>query len=1439
MQAGRAGVTNHLRQLLLLVVATTFTLSLYGQVVGQNTYQIRLKTRTFVPQVGITDQTISNLERSVTTEKKNPHILIQFKTPLSRADREMLGINGIRVLSSVGGNAWYATVTDMSLIRSKDSWVGARQSLLTKIRWIGEIPRQDKIASFLKTKGPGSWAKNSDGTIKLSVEFFEDVTRETARAILAKHGVAIESERTRRTSFHVVLNPALQDSLLDEDNVKFVDIYPPPKTVFNDGSRAWTHTDAVHTHAAKSDAAVHIQGNGVVLGIWDANEVDDAHQDLAGRVTFGENPRTNSTSEHSTHVAGTMAGNGTITFNLRGHAPAAQIVSYDFSDDVAAEMEDALRNHAIVCANNSWGYVVGWDAGSGTWLFWDNQDIFGDYADICTDFDDLARDERLLAVFAIGNDRNDPTNGTGTSAAKPADWDQGSGNNGYATIAPPSTAKNVITVGAIDDANSNMAEFSNWGPTDDGRTKPDLVAPGVSIRSCDDDANNNAAGDVNNQYVVMSGTSMAAPAVTGISALLIQTYRDEFFGNVNSTEVPLPSTIKGILIHTATDLGNPGPDFRFGWGGVNAEAAYNVMRNRLLLESQLADGEENVFLCDVPANTSTFHATICWDDVSGSTLKNDLDLLLEAPDGTAHLPWVLDPTPANWANNATHGVDRVNNVEQVAVNNPMAGQWKIKVSGHRVNEPIGNPFQKYSLVSDFTLYQAQNVSVVQVIDRTGSMSHRDATAMPTYMESAKTAAQNFIGLMQLGDEVGVVSFDDPDCDYQNGTAEARFSLAALASEATRSTAIASIDALAPRGCTSIAAGLQLAQFGPNFLNIASADNPHAIVLLSDGYENTTPPVSVVLPTIPAKTDIYTIALGPSADDALLQEIATQTNGKFYESPTILGLLSIYLQIQGQVELGEMADLAVGSKSSGNDTRKVLIDAGASEATFVVGWLQNQGRLKMTLVNPQGATVTQGQSGVRQGTGKTFSFWKIRNPIPGEWEVHILRDDPGSFSVDYTFAAFARDVSKLWSFVPSIEDAGSCLATKVHLYDNRTSKPITGATVEAVVTSPRKSIYSIYYDYAKPTAAQWQPSAVYAQRLMTVVGKPVPAPAERLPVFVETLERYNVESIQSTGQSIFQYDTRTYMLYDDGTHGDGLANDGIYAFCIPHTDIAGSYSISFKISGVSTSGAKFARQMLETAIVKPGVVDPAKVMVRIDPRTIPVTGGSEGIVSVVPIDRFGNVLGPGQASRIAISSSAGTLSGKLIDNGDGFYFQKIVSAGKEETGQISVKVDGVTAASQATYAIGPVWKKLGLSLHSGIAIPRGDFADVFKPGVNGLLDISYRFSQSWALVGFLGYNNFVSKVTGVDNNRVWNISLNLRHYLNFSTTPGYAWSYYVGAGPGLYVPNMGDSKFGFNIGAGVNWAINPMVTGEVGVDYHRTFDTIEFIHSHVGVIFSFW
>ena len=311
--------------------------------------------------------------------------------------------------------------------------------------------------------------------------------------------------------------------------------------------------------------------------------------------------------------------------------------------------------------------------------------------------------KKFLSVWSAGNER-----GYGLCGVT------------YNTIGIPAGAKNIITIGATNSDDNSMTDFSSWGPVDDGRLKPELVGPGCQVGL--DEGINSTYPDTAypyTDYAIMCGTSMATPAVSGTIALMLQQMK-QFRG---SSYMPWPSTVKAILIQTAIDLNNTGPDYTTGFGHVDAKDAIDLIiadnPNRdMIIEDSVSQNTYDYHYFTVPAGAGKLRVTLAWDDYAGTPfaakeLVNNLNLRLRAPDGTYHNPWRLDPdNPANPATKI-YG-DPVNNVEQVEVNNPIAGRWRARVWGSIV--PHGP--QDYSLVLPY-----EEIECGEYLDRDIVLTH--------------------------------------------------------------------------------------------------------------------------------------------------------------------------------------------------------------------------------------------------------------------------------------------------------------------------------------------------------------------------------------------------------------------------------------------------------------------------------------------------------------------------------------------------------------------------------------------------------------------------------------------------------------------------------------------------------------------------------------------
>ena len=339
--------------------------------------------------------------------------------------------------------------------------------------------------------------------------------------------------------------------------------------------------------------------------------------------------------------------------------------------------------------------------------------------------DSLAASLPYYLIFrSAGNDRADNP-ATGASVAlvpggstvsyNPAQHPPGDAvyKSGYDTIGYDAVAKNVMTIGAVADAvsggvrapaNGTMTYFSSWGPTDDGRIKPDVVANGDNLYS--------SLATSDSAYAYYSGTSMASPNATGSALLLINVFDNLFPGHAMRA-----STLKALLINTADDLGNAGPDYQYGWGLINVKAAADALTayhaspgNARVIEGRVTSTaltRTHTFTWD---GVSPIRATLVWTDPASTAitthdsrtarLVNDLDLKITVPGGANFSPYVM-PYVGDWTNAklsavATTGVNHTDNVEQVFIAAPSAaGVYQAVVT---VTGSLTNGVQNYSLI---------------------------------------------------------------------------------------------------------------------------------------------------------------------------------------------------------------------------------------------------------------------------------------------------------------------------------------------------------------------------------------------------------------------------------------------------------------------------------------------------------------------------------------------------------------------------------------------------------------------------------------------------------------------------------------------------------------------------------------------------------------------
>ncbi|MBK8498494.1 MAG: S8 family serine peptidase [Flavobacteriales bacterium] len=383
-----------------------------------------------------------------------------------------------------------------------------------------------------------------------------------------------------------------------------------------------------------------LDGNGVVVVVNDDGYVGP-HIDFKGRTEQSE-VAADTVGTHGDMVAGIVGAAGNIDPHGVGMAPGCDLTIAPYFAELPLTVT-LHQSQGAVIFNSS--YANGCNAG---------------YTALTQQVDaEVVANPSILQVFSAGNNGVEDC-GYGAGAG----WGNVTGGH--------KIGKNVIAAANLTDQDALIASSSR-GPSADGRIKPDISSFGNGQLS-------NAPG---NAYMTGSGTSAAAPGIAGVAALLYQGWRD-----THSGADPPSGLIKAFLLNTADDLGNTGPDYKFGWGGVNAERAWRAIAGERWFSVTLNDGEVTSPQIDVPAGVAELRVMAYWTDPAGellaaNALVNDIDLAGISPMGDAAMPWSLSIAPDPVALNAPaiRADEHLNNVEQVMVSDPMPGTWTFPILG--------------------------------------------------------------------------------------------------------------------------------------------------------------------------------------------------------------------------------------------------------------------------------------------------------------------------------------------------------------------------------------------------------------------------------------------------------------------------------------------------------------------------------------------------------------------------------------------------------------------------------------------------------------------------------------------------------------------------------------------------------------------------------------
>ena len=710
------------------------------------------------------------------------YLIIQFVGPITMEDRAALEKTGVTVLEYLPDFAY--------LVRGTSDQLSAATQL-PQVYASTPFMVADKFAPALLH----AFARGQAFTSRVRIVGWPDDTGQLDRDLL---GLAVSRE--------VNANADVLIQIARLPAVRWIEPVSRPH-LLNDAARGILHVDQVW-HSAS------LFGTGQLVAVADSGldtgDFATLTPDFAGRISATHVLSTGANWDdnfgHGTHVAGSIAGAGVqsganpaqhqYTGSFAGVAPEANLVIQAFEADAngnisgldpdyyplfAQAYADGARIHS-----DSWGDLTG--------PITDTAAAYGGYPYGSQRTDQFIWEHPDMAIFfAAGNSGEDGT------PIFPGFCTGGDGVIDPDSLLAPGTAKNVITVGASEnyrtsgglsgfpwllfsfcfgappiatDLPSNnpngMAAFSSRGPVDDGRAKPDIVAPGTNIIS----NKSHVPGasmlwgqyENNPDYVYSGGTSMATPLTAGAGALVRQWL-------VNQAVVtPTAALLKAVMINTTHDIA-PGqygvgamqevplarPNSVAGWGRTDVgfmttPAPYQLWfddHTSGLSTSQIVTYTHSVSRpLQVLASAQPLRVMLAWSDppaslAAATQLVNDLDLVVMGPDGTSYR-----------GNNDPTG-DRKNNVEGVIIDNPPLGAYQIGVSAYNV--PIS--VQPYALVvSGALITPTADVSITKSVTPTSVMPGQAITYSLRYVNAGSDIASGVIITDRVPDTLIGVSY---------------------------------------------------------------------------------------------------------------------------------------------------------------------------------------------------------------------------------------------------------------------------------------------------------------------------------------------------------------------------------------------------------------------------------------------------------------------------------------------------------------------------------------------------------------------------------------------------------------------------------------------------------------------------------------------------------
>ncbi|MDX1943299.1 MAG: S8 family serine peptidase [Saprospiraceae bacterium] len=611
---------------------TIFTLATVGlwmqQTFAQRDYSISLQSGPIPVPEFYQPSDISAQMLAAHQFKEYYYLVLQFHDVPPAAHIKSLELMGVELLEYIPHYAYIAKVP----VNIDRAALGARALITLKPEY--------KLSQVLASGSYPAHAVTTSG-IKIQIFPYKSIAAEALLESLTRSGFAGGEIQQNSLALTIAQDRIIE--LAKHPAVMHIDFpIAPPQP---DG---WTARTAQRLNLLENGPNLGYDGKGVAIATADDGSV--FHEDFRGRITDFNNTYGGT---HGDMVAGILVGAGNLNPLAMGMAPGADLFLYSIEN--YPHIENAAQNllqNRVVITSTSYGEGCG-----------------GYYDQYTRQVDaQVFQNPVLLHVFSAGNSGDESCSNYGNFLA-PDGGRFGNLTGGRKAF------KNGITVGNVG-YDDHVITSSSRGPTQDGRIKPDIMAHGQG----------NLSTDQNNGYQYGGGTSAAAPSLAGTAALLYQAYRE-----LNGNQDPSSALIKAAMLNTADDLGNAGPDYITGWGRVHAGRALETLRYNWFTNGSVAHNATQTHNLTIPEKVQQVRVMIYWTDpegvpLAGKSLVNDLDLSIQSPLGESYQPWVLSKALHRDSLNkpAYRGLDKVNNVEQITLDNPSAGTYSIKVKGHLV-----------------------------------------------------------------------------------------------------------------------------------------------------------------------------------------------------------------------------------------------------------------------------------------------------------------------------------------------------------------------------------------------------------------------------------------------------------------------------------------------------------------------------------------------------------------------------------------------------------------------------------------------------------------------------------------------------------------------------------------------------------------------------------